>query len=80
MVDETTDLSNVEQLVMCLRYVDDDLDVYEEFVGLHSLESTTATVIVSTIKDILLLLNLRLEILEGNVTTEPVACPARNQV
>ena len=25
MVDETTDLSNTEQMVLCLRYVDDNL-------------------------------------------------------
>ncbi len=27
MVDETTSISNTEQLVVCLRYVDDNLDV-----------------------------------------------------
>ena len=27
MVDETTDLSNTEQMVFCLRYVDKNLDV-----------------------------------------------------
>lgn len=42
MVDETTDLSNTEQLVLCIRYVDDYLNVHEEPVGLYSLESTIA--------------------------------------
>ena len=39
MVDETTDLSNTEQMVFCLRYVDDSLEVHEEFIGLYSLDS-----------------------------------------
>ncbi len=46
MVDETTDISNTEQLVVCLRYVDDNLDVLEEIIGYYSMESTTSTVIV----------------------------------
>ncbi len=58
MVDETTDQSNVEQMVFCLCYVDSDLNVHEEFVGLYSLESTSADSIVSIIKDILLRMNL----------------------
>ena len=41
MVDETMDLSNTEQMVLCLHYVDDSLEVHEEFVGLYSLESTS---------------------------------------
>ena len=38
MVDETTDLSNTEQMVLCLRYVDDNLEVHEELIarGSHS--------------------------------------------
>lgn len=65
MVDETTDLSNTEQMVFCLRYVDDQLDVHEVVIGLHSLESTSADSILSTTKDILLRLNLRIENCRG---------------
>ena len=43
MIDETTDNSNVEQMVFCLRYVDDNFDVHEEFIGLYSLESTAVS-------------------------------------
>lgn len=42
MVDETTDLSNTEQMVFCLCYVDDDLEVHEEFIGIYKLDSTSA--------------------------------------
>ena len=65
MVDETTDLSNTEQMILCLRYVDDDLDVHEKVIGLHSLESTSADAIVSTIQDILLRFNLRIDNCRG---------------
>ena len=50
MIDETTDLSNCEQMVVCLRYVNDDLSVHEKVIGLYSLESTSANTIVSTAK------------------------------
>lgn len=32
MGDETTDCSNHEQFVVCLRWVDDDLQVHEDFI------------------------------------------------
>ena len=51
MFDETTDISNTEQLVFCIRYVDDQLNSHEEFIGLHSLDSTTALSI--TLRDTL---------------------------
>ena len=42
MVDETTDLSNTEQMVFCLRYVDSSLEIHEELIGLYSIESKSA--------------------------------------
>ena len=65
MADETTDLSNTEQMVLCLRYVDDDLEVHEEVIGLYSLESTSADMIMSTIEDVLLRLNLKVNNCRG---------------
>ena len=46
MVDETTVLSNTEQMVLCIRYVNNDLKVHKEVIRLHSLESTSANMIV----------------------------------
>ena len=37
MVDETTDVSNQEQAVFCLRWVDQQFEVHEEFIGLYAL-------------------------------------------
>ena len=65
MVDETTDLSNTEQMILCLRFVDDDLDVHEEVIGLHSLEFTSADTIISTVQDVLLCLNLSIDNCRG---------------
>ena len=65
MVDETTDLTNTEQMVFCIRYVASNLDVHEEFIGLYSLESTSAASILATINDILLRMNLKIENCRG---------------
>jgi len=58
MVDETTDASNVEQVVVCLRWVSKTFEVQEEFVGLYEVASTAAEVIYTTITDVLCRLNL----------------------
>ena len=49
MIDETTDISNKEQVVLCLRWVDKGLEAHEEFIGLHQVESTASTVLVGVI-------------------------------
>jgi len=54
MVDETTDISNKEQLTLAMRRIDHNLDVYEEFLGMYQIDSTTAESITSTILDALL--------------------------
>ena len=33
MVDETTDIANKEQLVVCLSWVDSHLEAHEDFIG-----------------------------------------------
>ena len=42
MTDEYTDSANCEQLVICFRWVDLDLKVYEEFFGLYQVSDITA--------------------------------------
>ena len=56
---QTSDISKIEQLI-CIRWVDDDLNSREGFTGLHSLEITNADTIVKVIKDILLHMNISL--------------------
>ena len=65
MADETADVSNEEQLATCFRWVSNDLEVNEEFLGLHPLPSTDACTIFTVLKDILLRYNLDTSKLRG---------------
>ena len=65
MADETTDVSNVEQVVVCLRWVSETFEVEEEFVGLYKVASTGAEVIYGAIADVLLRLNLSISNVRG---------------
>ena len=47
------------------HYGDDDLKVYEEVIGLYTLESTSAEMIVSTVQDVLLCINVRIDKCHG---------------
>ena len=58
MIDETTDISNKEQVVVCFRHVDENLMGHEGFVGLHVVESTEAASLYGVVNDVLLRLNL----------------------
>ena len=58
MADEVTDVSNKEQVVVCLRSVDDNLEPSENFVGIHCVDSIEADTLVTTLKDTLLRMNL----------------------
>ena len=65
MADECTDVSNKEQLVLCFRWVDEDLSVYEYFVGLYQVPDITSATLVSVIKDTLLRMNLSISSCRG---------------
>ena len=58
MVDETTNISNKEQLVFVIRRTDADLNLYEDFLGMHEMKSTDAESTTSTIKTVLLRLGI----------------------
>ena len=66
MADETTDTSNKEQVVIVLRYVDNnDFSVEEEFIGLYCVPSINSDMLVSILKDTLSRLNLPLSKVRG---------------
>ena len=65
MADETTDCSNREQFVVCLRWVDDDLQVHEDFIGLNVVESIDSATLTAVIKDVLVRMNLTLTKMRG---------------
>ncbi len=66
MVDETTDSSNREQAAFCMRWVDQEFQAHEDFIGLYQLMSgTSANSIMDMIRDVMLRLNLSFAKLRG---------------
>ena len=59
MVDESSDISNREQVDFCLHLVDEDLHSHEDFISLYKMEKTDATTMVNVIKDIFFEARLR---------------------
>ena len=60
IADEYTDISNKEQLTLCLRWIDHDLTAHEDFFGFYNIPNIRSDTIVSAIKDILIRMNLSL--------------------
>ena len=65
MSDEATDVSNVLQLVICLRWVDRDLGAHDESIGLKDIPCTNADSIAAELKEVLLRMNLKLNKCRG---------------
>ena len=51
MVDESSDVSNKEQAVFCVRWVDKDLISHEDFIGLCEMEKADDTSMVGCHKN-----------------------------
>ena len=72
MADATTDLSKQEQFSLCLRYVNDELQVVESFVGFYELSLTErgtlcdGEALLCLVKDALLRFNLNLRDCRGH--------------
>lgn len=54
MADETTDAANCEQVTLSVRWVTDDFQVHEDFLGLYSVPSIDEEMLFSVIKDFLI--------------------------
>ena len=65
VVDGTQDITSKEQLSICIRYVDSELQVIEDFVGLYQIAETTGHAIAETVEDALLRLGLDASLLRG---------------
>ncbi|XP_074609646.1 zinc finger MYM-type protein 1-like [Acropora palmata] len=65
IADEYTDVSNKEQLTICIRWIDKGLEVHEDFLGFFNIPDTGAETIVSVIKAVLLKLQLSLAYCRG---------------
>ena len=60
MADKSTDSSNREQVVICLRWVDYSLNAHEDFIVLQQVDRIYAATITFTTKDVLHRMNLQL--------------------
>lgn len=65
MIDETTDISNQEQVTIVLRRIDNKFETYEEFIGLYTVSSIEAECLTEVIKDTMIRLNLSIKKLRG---------------
>ena len=63
--DEYTDVSNKEQLTLCLRWVHSDLEAHEDFIGFYQIPNIGADTIPSVIQDALLRLPLSIDKCRG---------------
>ena len=63
--DEYTDCSNKELLTFCLRWVTDNLDVFEHFMGFYEIPDIKSSTIVSVIKDIMIRFQLQFDKCRG---------------
>ena len=65
MADEVTDASNREQVIVCLRWTDEQFEAREEFIGLHKVDQIDSDTIFAVSKDTLLRMNLKIENCRG---------------
>ena len=65
MLDETTDSSNKEQAVFCIRWVGNKLEAHEKFIGLYQVNSTEASSLLAVIHDVLLRLDVPIAKIRG---------------
>ena len=65
MADETTDATNKEQVTLVLRWVTEELEVHEEFLGLYQVERIDSSTLTAVIKDVLMRANISLHKLRG---------------
>ena len=60
MADECTDVANKEQFTICIRWVDDDLQDHEDFIGLYEVDDISADVLVDKIRDALVHMHINM--------------------
>ena len=65
MADECTDISNKEQFIITIRWVEEDLQEHENFIGLYEVESIDANCLVHSIKGTLLRINVKMSECRG---------------
>lgn len=64
-LDETSDISNLEQVSVCLRVVKDDLSIWEYFMSFEETGSTKAESLLNLVKKFLKERDLQIQLLRG---------------
>ena len=65
MTDECTNIANKEQFTICIRWVGQDLQDHEDFIGLNEVGSINADCLTEAIKDTFLQIGLKLSECRG---------------
>lgn len=65
IVDETMDLTKLEQVSFCVRYCDDNLEIFERFLGFFSTPTTNAEALYDLIKHLINSFKLQNKLLVG---------------
>ena len=65
MADKSADISNEEQVVICIRWIDEELFAHEDFISLKPVAKCTSEIIVDVIKAAIEQIRLKLSDLRG---------------
>ena len=65
MADKSSDISNIEQFVICIRWVDNMPELHYDFIGFHVVNIANAKNLSLILKDIILRLGLSMKLLRG---------------
>ena len=65
MIDETRDISGVEQLTIVLRWVEDNYNINEDMIGLHQADKVDAESLLKILTSVFASLNLDISSLRG---------------
>ena len=65
IADECTDVTNNEQSVICIHWVDNTLTDHEDVIGLYNVGTIDSGALVTTMKDVLLRMSLKLTQFHG---------------
>ena len=61
MCNEATDVKNISELVVCLRWVDNEMEAHDVFIGLKNMPNIDADSIVQELEDVLRRMHLKLK-------------------
>ena len=65
IIDETMDIGKIEQVAFCVRYCNDNLEIFEKFLGFYSAITTTAEALTELILKLINSFKLNLKNLVG---------------